>query len=63
MASFDRLVRFRDAQGHVHQGEASAIPWTENLVGKTVKVFSGSSPWDKDFRLTNEEATISEVLL
>ncbi|RFU24406.1 hypothetical protein B7463_g11930, partial [Scytalidium lignicola] len=62
MAQFDRLVRFRDVLGHIHHGEASKIPWEADLVGKTVPIYSGVDPWDENFRLTDEEATISEVL-
>ncbi|OQV08540.1 hypothetical protein CLAIMM_12796 [Cladophialophora immunda] len=62
MARFERLVRFRDPQGHVQQGEAAKIPWDSELVGKVVPIYSGTDPWDEDFHLTEQTATISEVL-
>lgn len=61
MAVFDRLVRFRDGEGNIYSGEASKIPWHGDLVGKTVKVYSSTNPWDMGFHLTGAEATISEV--
>jgi hypothetical protein len=62
MAAFDRLVRFRDSEGSIYSGEASGVPWDAELVGKTVKIYSSSNPWDHGFHLTDTEATISEVV-
>ena len=62
MAAFDRLVRFRDSEGSILSGEASQVLWDADLVGKTVKIYSSSNPWDHGFHLTDREATISEVV-
>ena len=61
MAAFDWLVRFRDGEGNIYSGEASKIPWDGDLVGKAVKLYSSTNPWDKGFHLTGTKATISEV--
>ncbi|KIX97075.1 uncharacterized protein Z520_07189 [Fonsecaea multimorphosa CBS 102226] len=62
MPRFERLVRFRDSQGQIQQGEASKISWDSELVGKVVPIYKGTNPWDDDFHLTEQTATISEVL-
>ncbi|KAH0843314.1 hypothetical protein FOPE_08375 [Fonsecaea pedrosoi] len=62
MTRFDRLVRFRDPQGRIQQGEASNIPWDSELVGKVVPLYTGIDPWDENFHLTEKTAMISQVL-
>ncbi len=63
MSRFDRLLRFRDSNGRIQQGEASKIQWDSELVGKAVPIYSGIDPWDENFHLAKETATISEVIL
>lgn len=61
MARFNYLVRFRDAQDNIHYGEAGDIGSESTLIGKTVDVYTGGNPWDDDFRLSGDKATIAEV--
>lgn len=64
---FNRLVRFKTSTGQVCFGEASETAslketfTRETLVGKSVRVFSGCSPWDKDFCLSEQREVIHEV--
>ncbi|OQU94354.1 hypothetical protein CLAIMM_00715 [Cladophialophora immunda] len=65
---FNRLVRFKTAAGKVFLGEADedATPnltlTKEALIGKTVRVYRGTSPLDCDFQLSDEREVIHEVL-
>lgn len=59
--TFLRLVRFADAKGQIHYGEAGE-DWKSELKGREVRVFKGTNPWDADFKLSENKAIISEVL-
>ena len=61
MPKFDYLIRFKDAQGKIHYGEAGTAGSQSDFVGKTVSVFAGHHPWDDNFELSGEKATIAEV--
>jgi 2-keto-4-pentenoate hydratase/2-oxohepta-3-ene-1,7-dioic acid hydratase in catechol pathway len=54
--AFERLVRFKSTGGDVLFGEA---PADDELVGKTVDVYEGSSPWD--LKSAGKKAEIAEV--
>ncbi|OAL33541.1 hypothetical protein AYO20_07227 [Fonsecaea nubica] len=64
MADFGKLIRFKDANGDIYQGEAEGLPaiTKSGLIGSSVPVYSGESPWDPDFKLLPETRTIAEVL-
>ena len=59
-AKFTRLVRFQDAQGAIHYGEAGA-DWTTDLHGKTVPTYDISSPFDAEYSLTGQEVKVAKV--
>ena len=65
MIPFQRLVRFEDAQGQIHQGELNAdTPWDANLTGTEIKTYnSGVAPWSDQFKLTGKTAKIAKVCL
>lgn len=54
---FKRLVRFKDADGHLFFGEALS----DSLIGSEVQVYAGDSPWN--LQETTQTAKISEVHL
>lgn len=54
---FKRLVRFKDADGHIFFGEALS----DSLIGSEVPVYAGDSPWN--LQETTQTAKISEVHL
>ncbi|KAH7126495.1 hypothetical protein B0J13DRAFT_598880 [Dactylonectria estremocensis] len=54
---FKRLVRFKDAEGHLFFGEASP---SGSLIGSDVPVYTGDNPWS--LQATSKTAKISEVL-
>lgn len=58
MASFTRLVRFKDPLGRTLYGEA---PDNDNFIGQTVPIYDGSNPWDPSLKLTGQTAEIVEV--
>lgn len=58
MASFTRLVRFKDPLGRILYGEAPEI---DNFIGQTVSTYDGSNPWDPNLKLTGQTAEIAEV--
>ncbi|RTE70329.1 hypothetical protein BHE90_015268 [Fusarium euwallaceae] len=64
MATFGKLIRFKDAAGTAFYGEAEGLPSINKhgLVGSSVPVYAGESPWDPNFRLTAETKSIAEVL-
>lgn len=59
--SFRFLIRFRDQSGRVHYGEVDGPKRADELVGTSVKVLQGESPWDPNLRTTKQETTIAEV--
>jgi hypothetical protein len=62
MAPFKHLIRFRSGSLQVLYGELERLDSTgEMLVGRTVHVFDGDSPWDPNFRLTDREEVVAEV--
>src|ERR1700744_5903631 len=58
--AFERLVRFRAADGEIYYGEAGS-EWQSDLKGREVPLFSGSDPFDSSFQLSDKKATIAEV--
>lgn len=60
MPVFQRLVRFIASDGQIYYGEAGD-DWESELVGRTVKVFTGLNPWAPDFELSDQLATIQQV--
>ena len=58
--AFSRLVRFKATDGQTYYGEAGA-DWESELKGRTVQVFTGLDPWEKQFQLSDKTAVISEV--
>jgi hypothetical protein len=61
-ANFTRLVRFADTSGRVWYGEADGKDLTrEGLVGQSVPIYDGESPWDEDFCRTSDTKEISQV--
>jgi len=62
-SKFSRLVRFKNPRGEVHYGEFEAkAPTWDQLVGTSVSVYKGDSPWDDNFTLSDEKEEIAEVL-
>ncbi|KID69021.1 Fumarylacetoacetate hydrolase domain-containing protein 2A [Metarhizium brunneum] len=61
MPVFQRLVRFIASDGQIYYGE-TGDDWQSELVGRTVKVFTGLDPWAPDFELSNQFATIQQVI-
>jgi hypothetical protein len=59
---FRFLIRFRDESGRVHYGEVDEPKRADQLVGTTVKILQGESPWDPNLHTTGQEATIAEVI-
>ncbi|KAH8650769.1 fumarylacetoacetate hydrolase family protein [Ilyonectria robusta] len=64
MATFGKLVRFKDRAGTAFYGEAEGLPSInkQGLIGSFVPVYASESPWDPNFRLTSETKRIAEVL-
>ncbi|KAH0837094.1 hypothetical protein AYO21_04554 [Fonsecaea monophora] len=60
-AKFERLVRFKAADGQIYYGEAGS-DWDSDLKGREVQIFSGLDPFDSNFKLLDKKAVISEVL-
>ena len=58
---FRFLIRFKDKSGRVCYGESDGPKDADKLVGTTVKVLEGESPWDPNMRATGQEATIAQV--
>ena len=54
MADFNYLVRFEDQKGDVHYGEISAEDARSDLVGKSLNIYEGVSPWNKNFCLSKD---------
>jgi hypothetical protein len=61
MTPFRFLIRFRDQSGRVQYGEIDKPKRADQLVGTTVKVLQGESPWDPNLHTTGQETTIAEV--
>lgn len=62
MTAFKYLIRFKDATGTVLFGEAGSPSAAEALLGKTVPVYQGTSPWDPDLKATGTSAVVKELL-
>jgi 2-keto-4-pentenoate hydratase/2-oxohepta-3-ene-1,7-dioic acid hydratase in catechol pathway len=62
MTVFKYLIRFKDAAGTIFFGEAGGPSTGEALIGKTVPVYRGTSPWDPDLKATGESAEVKELL-
>lgn len=62
MTVYKYLIRFKDASGSVLFGEAGGPSAAEALLGKTVPVYEGTSPWDPDMKATGKSAEVKELL-
>ena len=60
VATFSRLVRFRDPEGKVHYGEAGS-DWQQDIHGQTIPTYSIDDPWAPDFPLTGVKAQVAKV--
>ncbi|OAG44979.1 hypothetical protein AYO21_00941 [Fonsecaea monophora] len=60
-AKFTRLIRFEDAQGAIHYGEAGP-DWDKDLHGQTVPTYDISDPWAAEFPLTGKHVAVTKVL-
>lgn len=58
MASFTRIVRFKDPLGRILYGEA---PENDSFIGQKVSTYDGSNPWDPNLILTGQTAEIAAV--
>lgn len=65
MAPFNRLVRFKNPAGNVFYGEvpesADNLATQETLLGSNIPVYTGATPFDTDFTLTDQKEEIAEV--
>lgn len=59
-AKFTRLIRFEDAQGKVHYGEAGP-DWQKDLRGQKVPTYDISDPWASEFPLTGKQVQVAKV--
>ena len=62
MTVFRYLIRFKDAAGTVLFGEAGGPSAADALLGKTVPIYQGTSPWDPNLKATGENAVVKELL-
>ncbi|EXJ57736.1 uncharacterized protein A1O5_12526 [Cladophialophora psammophila CBS 110553] len=64
MATFSRLVRFRNPAGQIFYGEVPGVDFVtqESLQGSKVAVYKGETPFEDDFGLTGHQEEIAEVL-
>jgi len=63
MSAFNRLVRFEDHAGAIHYGEVPEdTAWDVDLIGLTVCLYEGDSPWHTNFHLTNSKGKIAKLL-
>jgi 2-keto-4-pentenoate hydratase/2-oxohepta-3-ene-1,7-dioic acid hydratase in catechol pathway len=62
MTVFKYLIRFKDAAGTVLFGEAGVPSAADVLLGKTVPVYQGTSPWDPNLKATGTNAVVKELL-
>ncbi len=61
---FTRLIRFANSAGRIYYGEADGKDLTpEGLVGQTVPIYQGESPWDSDFIQSLQTEQIAKVNL
>lgn len=65
MASFQRLLRFKNPQGTIFYGESpvDGTVTAEQLLGASVKVYNNSSPFDDDFTFSGQTEKVAEVRL
>ena len=62
MTVFRYLIRFKDAAGTVLFGEAGGPSAADALLGKTVPIYQGTSPWDPNLKATGAKAVVKELL-
>ncbi|KIW90827.1 uncharacterized protein Z519_08610 [Cladophialophora bantiana CBS 173.52] len=64
MASFGKLLRFKNVSGQILYGEVKSLDKItyDTIIGATVPVYDGEDPWAADFKLSGREETVSEVL-
>ncbi|OAG45108.1 hypothetical protein AYO21_00456 [Fonsecaea monophora] len=62
-SKFTRLLRFSNAEGTVFFGElGDEVANAEALIGRSVRVYSGNSPWEGEFTLTEKREKIAQLL-
>lgn len=63
MASFRKLLRFKNAAGQILYGEADHVSEVthDGLIGTSVPVYNGVDPWAANFGLTGSVDTVAEV--
>jgi hypothetical protein len=63
MASFEKLLRFKNIAGETFYGEVGHMHTLtrDTLLGLSIPVFRAGDPWDSDFHLTGKKETIAEV--
>jgi hypothetical protein len=59
---FNFLIRFKDKSGRIYYGESDGPNDADKLIGATVKILHGESPWDPNMRATGQTATIAQVI-
>lgn len=63
MSAFKRLIRFEDAAGKIHYGEVPGeTDCFADLIGLSVRLYDGTSPWDTSLHLTQSTEKIAKVL-
>lgn len=64
MLPFNRIVRFENQSGEILYGEVpDSINTSKSLVGQTVDVIDGETPWDPSFKSTSKQDVIAKVYL
>ena len=59
-ANFTRLIRFEDAHGKIHYGEAGS-DWKKDLHGQSVPTYDIADPWASEYPLTGDKVQIAKV--
>ncbi|TVY19602.1 Fumarylacetoacetate hydrolase domain-containing protein 2 [Lachnellula arida] len=61
---FQRLVRFENPNGKIYYGELGLehAATEQDLIGSSVAIYKGLSPWAEDFKLTSQKEKIAAVL-
>ncbi|KAK5051554.1 hypothetical protein LTR84_003206 [Exophiala bonariae] len=62
MNAFKYLLRFEDENGNIHYGEAGGPGSEGDFLQQKLKTYSGKTPWDPDFQLSDKTATIAKIL-
>ena len=60
VAQFSRLLRFEDAKGQIHYGEAGE-EWQQNLIGRIVPTYDIADAFAREYHLTGEKVEVHKV--